>query len=29
MTKLTELYKKRDELTQKQTHLEAWMEYFD
>ena len=29
MTKLTELYKQKDELTQKQTVLEAWMDYFD
>ena len=29
MTKLTELYKQREKLHQKQTLLEAWMEYFD
>ena len=29
MTKLTELYQKRDELNQKQELLEAWMDYFD
>ena len=29
MTKLTELYQKRDELTQTQAILEAWMDYFD
>lgn len=29
MTKLTELYKQKEELTQKQTVLEAWMDYFD
>lgn len=29
MTKLTELYQKRDELTQKQELLEMWMDYFD
>lgn len=29
MTKLTELYQKRDELTQTQATLEMWMDYFD
>ena len=29
MTKLTELYQKRDELTQTQATLEMWMNYFD
>lgn len=29
MTKLTELYQQRDELTQKQELLEMWMDYFD
>lgn len=29
MTKLTELYKQKEELTQKQKVLEAWMDYFD
>lgn len=29
MTKLNELYKQKEELTQKQTVLEAWMDYFD
>ena len=29
MTKLTELYQKRDELNKKQELLEAWMDYFD
>lgn len=29
MTKLTELYQKRDELNQKQELLEMWMDYFD
>lgn len=29
MTKLTELYQKRDELNQKQELLESWMDYFD
>ena len=29
MTKLTELYQKRDELTQMQALLEIWMDHFD
>lgn len=29
MTKLTELYQKREELTQAQATLEMWMNYFD
>lgn len=29
MTKLTELYQKREELTQAQALLEMWMDYFD
>lgn len=29
MTKLTELYKQRDELTKTQALLEMWMDYFD
>lgn len=29
MTKLTELYQKRDELTETQALLEMWMDYFD
>ena len=29
MTKLTELYQKRDELTQTQATLEMWIDYFD
>ena len=29
MTKLTELYKQREKLHQKQELLETWMDYFD
>lgn len=29
MTKLTELYKQREQLYQKQELLEEWMDYFD
>ena len=29
MTKLTELYKQREKLHQKQELLEKWMDYFD
>lgn len=29
MSKLNELYKQKEELTQTQTVLEAWMYYFD
>lgn len=29
MTKLTELYKQREQLHQKQELLEEWMDYFD
>ena len=29
MTKLTELYKQKEKLTQTQAALETWMDYFD